>query len=475
MTTQKHIVVEIEESALGILVGGIDRGVAHVLQSLRVPLAEVSRDALVNALRSIDGEMLAGVDGVHLLISDRRLQHFTSVVPAMAADEAVAFVVREALRLCGSQSTADVMVATRLMRRLPGRRLQLSTAALARPVFEPIRAAFAAHELAVASLHATETLLAMAAESPDGKPVAVLECSSSRARFVLCDGQSPLQVRRFLVGGAGEGNSAALATQLVMELPRTFDWLRETAQPLPTTLLLGSRVGIDDEAIELLKVDEFERVERAPLPAVVDEGQPMPTLAALTLLREVCRGRVIASLLDAPNIVLPWSPRQLLPLAAALVVAGIGTASAVVDFRAAERAAATATASSTDNQAVAAAIARLEETKLPTPEGSSALDQALLQRRPWSRLLAEVSAAASASVGPDIQVEELKFSATEPLSLVGVVQGGSRRDALAAIASFAKRLGGLPFVQANDQDDITEVARERNCFRFRIGLAWRNL
>ena len=475
---QTSTIVEIEEGALNVVMGARDGDVVRVLRSARVPLPDLGRETLTNALHAMQDDSLQGATTVHVVLGERRMQHFVSTLPKMSPADAVAFVVREAQRLCGMQAPADVMVATRVLRRLPGGRLVIGTTALARSVFEPIREAFTAVGIEVGALYSMESLLALAAQPVDGRAVAVLECNAGRARFVLCDARSPVQVRRFLIGGAGETNSAALATQLAMELPRTFDWLRETQQPLPAALLLGMRAAIDDDSLTMLQNDELAQVVRVPAPfALAQESMPTPSLGVGMLLKALCDDDVVLSLLDAPRLVMPWSSGRLLSLAAALVVGGIGTWSAVVDgneFLQLQTAREQVAGEAAELAAAAAAagVIPVEAGAGDDDVGGDAarLELALSMRRPISRLLAEISNGA----GPQLHLEELKFASTDRVLVVGVVQGRSRQDALAAIATFTERLGKLPYVTVGGEEEINEVARQRNCFRFKIGMAWRN-
>ena len=60
------------------------------------------------------------------------------------------------------------------------------------------------------------------------------------------------------------------------------------------------------------------------------------------------------------------------------------------------------------------------------------------------------------------------------LLVAGVVQGASRQQALAAIAAFSKRLDELPYLRIGGDEEIAEVPRLPNSFRFRLGMTWRN-
>ncbi|MCK5941634.1 MAG: hypothetical protein KAI24_06680, partial [Planctomycetes bacterium] len=233
-----HAIIELEEGTLSVVVGARDGDRTRLLRSLRMPLPDLGGETLTNALRGVSADVLQGADGVHVVIGDRRSHHFLSTLPRPTAKDAVAFVTREALRLGNLPAAEDVLLATRLVRRLAGNKFLFGTSALARSVWTPLASAFEENGIEVLGLHTIEACMAMACDPAFTEPVAVLECSSGRARYVLCVDQTPIQVRRFLIGAGGEQNEAALMTQLAMELPRTLDWLRETGQPLPKQLLV---------------------------------------------------------------------------------------------------------------------------------------------------------------------------------------------------------------------------------------------
>ena len=105
----------------------------------------------------------------------------------------------------------------------------------------------------------------------------------------------------------------------------------------------------------------------------------------------------------------------------------------------------------------------------PAPE-KDRLQLALSMRRPISKLLMDVSNCADS----EIHVEDLKFASTDRVVVTGIVQGDTRQDALKAIARFSRGLGDIAYVQAGGDEEITEVPRLKNCFKFRLGMKWRN-
>ncbi|MBZ0152236.1 MAG: hypothetical protein K8J09_11960, partial [Planctomycetes bacterium] len=106
------------------------------------------------------------------------------------------------------------------------------------------------------------------------------------------------------------------------------------------------------------------------------------------------------------------------------------------------------------------------------PVGSTVdvrLTAALGLRRPASRLVADVNNAAGAGVS----IDELKFASMDRVVVTGLVEGSSRKEALANMAGFARQVHKLAYLTADSQDEIVEVAGARNRFRFRLTLAWR--
>lgn len=470
-----HTIVELEEGALTATVAAREGGTTKVLRSVRVPLPDLGRDGLTKALRGLGADVLQGVTGAHVVLGERRIHHFLSTVPKMPAREVIGFVMREALRVTGMPSNEDVLVAPRLLRRLPGNRLVIGSTALARNVWEPVREAFAQAGVEVLGLHSMETTLAMAAPPEVGQSHAVLETNAGRARFVLCDGRFPVQVRRFLIGAGSDGNSSALAAQLAMELPRTLDWLRETGHGQPTVLLLGARVGIDDESIEMIRGD-LQQIVRAKGALAVADEQALPGLGVAKLFEGLFEGAVPPSLLAPPEIRLPWSAGRVASLVAAAAAGLACSWSGVVDGTA-------FLGSRTELQAAAAATQQLQQElqelqelqRAASAQGGESVDEtrllaALHLRRPISRLCSEVSNCADTS----LHLDELKFSSTERIVVTGVVHGESRKGALATLASFSKRLRELPYVQSDGQEEVAEVAGQQSRFRFRLSLSWRN-
>jgi Tfp pilus assembly protein PilN len=469
---QTHAIVELEEGSLfAALVGRAGRTL-RVTRSLRLPLADLGRDTVLTALRGLGNGIFAGVRGVHVVLSDRRLQHFVCTLPRMTPADVGEFVAREGLRLTGAMNAADVFLSVRLLRRAPGQRFVVAGTALAKSVWEPLREAFAQSGIPVLGLHSVEACLALAATPDTGGRAAILECSGGRARFVSCDGDAPLQVRRFMITGGGETSPEALVAQLAMEVPRTIDWLRETGHGVPSSLVLGNRVGVDESSMEMLRGD-ITNVVRARVDVSVADGETMPGLAVLMLADRLAGAAAPPSLLAEPRIELPWSQGRFASVAALLAAGLVCSWSAVVDVMVLVRAREERTAAVAETLALQQDLASVVSAETQTPaagEAEARLQGALEMRRPASRLLAEVGNCA----GPELHIEELKFASTDRIVVTGVVTGSSRKIALGALADFARLLRNLPYLEVAAQQEVAEVPEQNNRFRFRLSMAWRN-
>jgi hypothetical protein len=474
-------IIELEEGALTLTFGVRVGRRAHVTRCHRLPLPDLSRDTLVNTLRPLAADLLQDTPGVHVILGERRTQHFVSAIPKMSSPEVVDFTMREALRLTSMPTADEVLVATRLVRRTKGGKFVVGATALPRNVWEPVREAFRACNIPVLGMHSTEACLAAGAfatmkhtgavrsEAAMTERCAVVEVGAGRARFVLCDGKSAVQVRRFMVGTA-ENNPDALTTQLAMELPRTIDWLRESGHQVPSVLVLGHRIGIAEESFDLIRGD-LARVVRAE--AVSVTGDVVPSLASTALLCEIATGDALPSLLSPQRLHLPATGLRMLAVPAIVAAGGLCSLLALQEYR---------TTLSLRDQ-IGEALEERESLRqklveadvvIRTPFESQArmrqLAMAVGLRRPVSRLVAEISSGAV----DDILLDGLQFASNERVVVTGVVRGASRTGALAVLSEFASHVRGLPYLDADAQEDVSEVVGQPNQFRFRLGMAWRD-
>lgn len=466
-----HAIIELEEGALTVSVGKKDAGQPVVLQCRRFPLAELAREPLVAVLRAGVVDLLEGMAGVHVVLGERRMQHFLTPVPKLPPSAMADFVQREALRIAGAGTAADVLFGSRIVRRLPGKRHVLGGAVLPRSVWEPIGAAFEAVGIEVLSLQSMEECLALAAPRNGNGTTAVLECNSSRARFVLCDGRAVAQVRRFMIANADASDTSSLVAQLCIELPRTVDWLRELGYPVPEELLLGSRLDLDASSQEMIRGD-FARVDPARTGVRLPAMGALPGLATTALLRELCAGARIGSLLVRPQIRLPWAPSQVAAAMACVAIGGAATWFGLGQLRAGSEIRDEVAQTEAGLRTSTAELQRLRQQSAGATNDQDAMQLARVLgiRRPVSRLCAEVSNCALGLV----HLENLQFASKDQVIVSGVVEGKTRKEALASLAEFAKSVGTLPFLVRNAEEDVSEVFGQATRFRFKIGMAWRS-
>jgi len=477
---QTLAIIEIDEGALALTFGVRVGSRIHVTRCHRVALPDQNRDTLINVLRPIATEMLQNTPGVHVILGDRRAQHFVSVLPKMSPAESTDFMVREALRVTSMPAPAEVLVGVRLVRRFKGGRSVVGATALPRTVWEPLREAFRACNIQVLGLHSTEACLAAGAfatmqhagrvanENAPTERCAVVEVGGGRARFVLCDGKSAAQVRRFMISNS-DNNPEALVTQLAMELPRTIDWLRESGYQVPSVLVLGNRIGIADESLELIR-GELEHVMRAE--AVEMTGDVVPSLATTGLLQELAGETPLPSLSPTPVLRMPppkWRPFVMPTIAAA---GGLCSLFALQQYRAALALRDEVVEAREEGETLRRRLVEADVEIRSLDESDAEARQiaaAVGMRRPVSRLIAEVSSA----VPNEILLDGLQFASNERVVVTGIVRSASRTAALAALESFSERVRALLYLQSDAQEDVSEVPGQQNQFRFRLGMAWR--
>lgn len=463
-----HAILELDEGALTVTLGGRAGGTATVTGSRRQPLSDWTRDSVVAALQPLLADLLEDVGAVHVVLGDRRMQHFVQVLPRLPARDVEEFAMREAMRLTSMPAAHEVLVAVRPVRRPKGK-LVVGGAAMPRSVWEPVRLALSDCGLQVLGVHTTESCLALAAPDDGDERYAVVECAGGRARFVLCDGGSPVQVRRFMIGAA-EANPEALAAQLALELPRTLEWLRETGHQVPSALVLGNRISVDEATLDTIRGD-LARVVLPSFVAAAGRGFEAPSLASTALLRELCLRGAPPSLSATPRFRAPAPAWRWFAAAAALLVAAALVGHGVRDERARALAERQLAEVRRENDALRHRLGDADDVEDPvaSPATEQLLAQALGLRRPVSRLVAEVCEATRS----DVLLDGLQFASNERVLVSGVVRGSSRAAALALLAEFARRVNALPYLESTGHEDVGEVPGMANHFRFRLGLAWR--
>lgn len=466
-----EFVLELEDGACTLSRVVADGGSLRITQVLSLPLNELGREGLSQALAELPEGSIPSGAAVAVVLGERRMQHFVSIVPRMPAADMIAFVGREAVRATGQTQTAEVLLSARLLQVGKDGRFKLACVALPAAVWRPLESAITAFGFRIVGLYSMESCLGLAARGTEYATSAVLEINAGRGRFVVCDGDAPTQVRRFLVGNAADVGGSALVAQLAMELPRTMDWLLESGRGVPTALILGMRLGIDAADRAMLQGD-FRAIQPA-VSSLKVMGDMEPGLAVRMLLEQGTKVQRLPSLLAEPELHLPM-PASVRLAAAALVLLGLsGSVFAAMEYPAwwdLERQCNLVAESNLQLQHEQSGLAQAVAERTQPVAGQSKLTSILRLRRPTSRLLADVSQCA----GDNLHLEELRFASTERTQLVGVVEGDSRTAALAALAEFVRRLRGLPYLEPQGQEEVGEVPGSQNQFRFKIGLAWRH-
>lgn len=463
-------IVELEEAALSITVAELRGRRVQVTRSVHVPLPDLEPSTVMTTLSSLRSDVLRGVPAVHLILGDRRMHHFRCQVPAMPVGDLEQFVRREAMRLVGLPAEGDVLLAVNQLRRLPDGKLRVAATALPKAVWDGLQKVFSEAGVAVASLCSLENALARIA--PSAAQTAVVECGVGRARFVLSEDRTVVQVRRFIVGAGADQNSEAIGAQLSLELPRTLEWLRESGNGAPVAMLLGPRAAAGIAAVQMdLEGMPPVTVREQPLP--VPEGERAPTLAIATLLTAIAEGAPLPSLLAPLRIELPITGRRVTLLAGAMVLSGLAAWSANTDFtrwRSAQRQVDELRRSAADVERTIHELQQAEEVALGSAHvQDEKLQRALGNRRPVSLLLADLAR----SVGK-IRLDAIDCAADDKINLSGFVAAASRRDALEEVARFLREVRALPYLAPLTGEDIAEMPGLLHGFRFQIGFSWRS-
>ncbi|MCB9886649.1 MAG: hypothetical protein H6838_14240 [Planctomycetes bacterium] len=463
-------IVELEEAALSITVAALRGRRVQVVRNVHVPIPDLEPSTLVSILSSLRSDVLRGIAAVQVILGDRRMHHFRCEVPAMPVADVEQFVRREAMRLTGLPSVDDVLIAVNRLRRTSNGALRIAATALPRAVWDTLHKSFVEAGVTVAGLCSLENCLALLA--PTAAPTAVVECGVGRTRFLLCEDRVVCQVRRFIVGASAGGNSEAVGAQLSLELPRTLEWLRESGNGVPTSMLLGPRAAAGIRAIGM-DLDGLPPVVVREHGVPVKEGETEPTIACTTLLRAIATGGAPPSLLAPLRLELPITGRRVLLLAAAVAVAGFAGWSAMSDFgrwRVAEEHVAELSVTAAEVERTVRSLQQAEAAATGAAEVQDGrLRSALGNRRPVSLLLADLARHAGS-----VRLDAVDTTGDDKVTLSGFVTAASRRDALEEVARFLREVRELPYLVPSTGEDIGELPGMLHGFRFQVGFSWRS-
>ncbi len=467
-----HALVELEEGGLTVVVAGREGRVPRVVRSTRVPLAALTPEEVASGLLSVS-DHFDGVDGVHVLFGDRRARCFTTKLPASSAPDLLSYIRREAVRRGAGNSVRDLLITAEVVKYHPGRLVSVFATALSEEVWAPFAKAFADSGVNVLGLSVAEESLAAATRAQTGNVSLVAEVSGGRARFVIADGRSVVQSRRFIVGAGSEyADADAVITQLAMELPRTLEWLREGNMPIPTSVVVGRRLGVPAEDLQVLVGDPITELVEAELKVQVDDNTHEPGLAALSVLDRIIRGEGVPSLLVEPKIKLPLTRGMRIAIATMLAVGFSASATALVNGYQA-RTHRNAFASYTEE--LRALNRALDDFSRQLPDGEvmladeNRLEKALQTRRPISRLIADISRNAQA----DMVIDDLTFASKDAITISGYVEGARRSIALASLATFARGMRALTYIGSQGGEDVRPVEGFSARFHFELVFTWR--
>lgn len=466
----QHSIIELEDGTLTLTIAEVARHQLTVTSCRRVALGNLHGDGPGAALRALQAEFQGAMARVHVLLGERRCQHFTLQLPRLASAQLRTLVVRESLRLAGLPEGTAMLARARVVKRSPHGRFVLGVTAVASDVWEPLARVFQGLGIEVLSLATVEDGLGQAIDFSLPPRTAVVEFSSGRARFVCCEHGAPTQVRRFLVSGFESGDAidpAVLGAQLAMEVPRTLDYLKEQGQARPEALLLSRRTGLCEDDLEVF-TEQGIRCVLARADWQLADGADQPGLASIGRLRALQRGVELTSLSAGVTVHLPMSRTRPLLLAAGLATGlfgiGLGTAQlGVVDGMRLEL------------RQLRLESARLDRTAAASTVASGATSTAqlaqrvLAMRRPCSLLLAQICNATA----PACELQRIDFDGVTGVTVSGRVVETSRTRALAALRAFADGLGRIGCVANRGREEVGELDGDAARLRFSLALRWR--
>lgn len=463
-----RVVIEIEAGALSLTVARQRRGGSQVLRCARRPLPDPTAEAMAAVLVQLIADAPLPTRDVHVLLGSHGLMHFAVQTPRLSDDVLRDLVVREARRHGALAADTAIVAHVRAGGPDRGSLASLAVCAASVAVVDPVLAACARAGLRVRSLTSVEDGLAAAAAGRR-ECAAVLEVVGGRIRFVTCRAGIPFLSRRFLVAGGEAADPEAISAQLLLEIPRTLDWLREQDAPPPERLLVGHRSSL--RPADLAQLQELGMpVARLAAAVAVDQGIATPSLSTVGLLRRLHEdGGGLGSLhLGGVHLRLRRSRTQVARDAALVAVALAGGALAVERWQRLQPLL-------VQREQGAAEIARLQDALSAeagaAPGGETAsrsvVDAAVLgRRRPYSLALARLC-----ELVPDgVRLTELRLD-DDRLTLTGRATGTSRLAALSSLQRFASVLRAVSWLGGGR--DVVEDAVDGAAVGFVFERVWR--
>ncbi|MBI5850653.1 MAG: hypothetical protein HZB39_06375 [Planctomycetes bacterium] len=470
---QSHVVLEIEEEQLVATIADLTRRNATIRSCRRVAIDKPGEEDLAKAFRTVlEGENLANAE-IHVVLSDRRFQHFHLDLPRVPARQLREIVEREARRRGKLAAEEEVICGHRLTRRLPQGMQRYAVVALPAAAFRPIERALARRDAKATTLTSLPDALARAL--PRGLPdrVLVLEITGSKAHIAFCEDAAAVQVRRILlppVLASGEGPLEPIVSHLALEMPRTLDYLESQKLGRPEAMVVGHVMRLPDEYLRMVAADVGDCVPYTT-PYAVPEGCPEPGMATYGVLQaEVRRQRF--------SLIGEWqtpASRRLKRVAGVIVGGTVACAVWGATELSLDEAALRAKRDELRSH-TATLVERGTQEAGPTPvpagevaAGSSADLESLAvifaQRKPISLLVA-----AACNALPEAgRFTRMHIESEGAIELAGSIDIADRIEALRALASVVDRLGSIAFTT----DWSETVAERRDGLTFEVRGGWR--
>ncbi len=465
-------VIEIEEGHLACTLATITRRSIAVSAHMQMPMPECTAANLTNALGALQAQ-LGPIEDVHVLLGDRRVCHFQTKVPELEARELVAFVQRESLRQAGLPPSTEVAGHARLYGRTDAGLRHMGVIAAPKGLIDPIVRGCADAGVRLSSVLSVESAIAGALPRSLPERVAVVDYAGGKVRFLVYEHRLLSHMRRFLVHGlvSEAGRQELLLGQLTMEIPRTLDFLRDQGCEPPQVLVVSPHVAAGDE---LLTATEGAMTTLYPLQPTVRlaDGEALPSLATLGLLRRLQEGRPLPTLLDGLQVQQPRRPVRIMLRAASVLAAIGGTILGSAQQLQTE-------ALESEHQRLVQQRGTLErrlaEHASPAPlvetgDRERERELAILStRRPVSAAIARITE----QVHEYLQLTSIQFLDADRLHVTGIAVAPDRLAALRAVSEFGEAVATVSFLVRSGVEDVREEASRVGCVHFRFEFAWR--
>ncbi|MCA8943005.1 MAG: hypothetical protein KDB80_10635 [Planctomycetes bacterium] len=471
----QHVVLEIEEGSAALTVAEADRRSLHVRSCARASLPDVRRGTVLTALRVLLSAAGTPVERIHVVLGERRMQHFVAEVPKLGPDEIRDLVARESRRIGSLPSEVELLGHCWPLPRHRGKPPRAAAVCVARNAWQPIESALEELRIPIASLTSMEHAIAGAIPPTMPARTAVLEISAGKARFILCERDTVLQSRRFMLpsGVDSDGDSSMIQVQLAMEVPRTLDYLAEQGHGRPDGLLVSHRVFRNDEDTQMLRQEVAECRRYVPRARLAD-GVEVPGLATFGVLERLTSPRrtPLHTLTAGISVTVRRSPARIAAALLAILVGSVGGIAGFQKLDAREDLHAVHELARVERQRLEAELAS-ERTRtehaLPLSPDQARLLGILNERRPLSLLISEI---ANATVD-GIVLDAIEFGRGDRITLSGQARGASRVVALDRFSGYLESLEDIALVASDGRESIQRSEDDARRIAFTVNLFWR--